>query len=144
MQSKLLALLHTYILFQVAYPVSCFSLFASIPRRHILLAMTSAATTSTTKDSQSYYWNRETSQAEQYSASKPIIKQARIICLSDLNDKNNDLLYNGSKLPEGSKVLSVGTSMDYFDLEMLKKEKANVIFVSHAKVGAYVLYIAQQ
>ena len=97
--------------------------------------MTSAATTSSINNPTSNnYWNRETSPSESYTASKPIINSARIVCLSDPNDKNNEILYNGSSLPDGSKVLAVGTSLDDLDLEMLKREKANVIFLSYAKV----------
>jgi len=97
--------------------------------------MTSAATTNSNNDKK--YWNRETSQHEESLDSKPIIKSARIICLSDPNDDNNAALYGTSTttsvLPEGSKVLSIGSSIEDFDLDMLNKEKANVIFVSHAK-----------
>jgi phosphoglycerate dehydrogenase-like enzyme len=120
--------------------VSSFSLSATalLPRRHILLAMTSAVTTSTTNSDNNNgqnYWNRETSKLDQSQSkieSKPIINQAKIICISDPKDVNNVLLYkeDGSALPKGSKVLAIGSSMDDFDVEALKKEKANVIFVS--------------
>ena len=138
MQFISLPLLLSTILIQVSVStVSSFFLSASLlSRRHILLTMTSAATTSSNNNnpSSNNYWNRETSQPESYTSSKPITNSARIVCLSDPNDKNNEMLYNGSSLPEGSKVLAVGTSLDDLDLEMLKREKANVIFLSYAKV----------
>lgn len=115
--------------------VSSFSLSSTIiPRRTILIAMTSAVSTSdSSTTSNAAYWNRETSKPEDYSASKPIVNAARIVCLSDPNDKSNSALYGGENLPEGSKILSIGTSINDFDTEMLKNEKANVIFTSHAQ-----------
>ena len=66
------------------------------------------------------YWNRETSKhGEGYSGK--VIKEAKIVCLSDPDDKDNEPLYRGGdKLPEGSSVLAVGTALEDFDLEALK------------------------
>ena len=77
------------------------------------------------------YWNRETSKhGEGYSGK--VIKEAKIVCLSDPDDKDNEPLYRGGdKLPEGSSVLAVGTALEDFDLEALKEAQPNVVFVSH-------------
>lgn len=79
------------------------------------------------------YWNRETSKhGEGYSGK--VIKEAKIVCLSDPDDKDNEPLYRGGdKLPEGSSVLAVGTALEDFDLEALKEAQPNVVFVSHPK-----------
>ena len=79
------------------------------------------------------YWNRENSKhGEGYSGE--IIKEARIVCLSDPDDKDNQALYEGGdNLPEGSSVLAVGATLDDFDLAALKEAQPNVVFVSHPK-----------
>jgi len=89
------------------------------------------------------YWNRETSKPGQYLVSSPIIKEAKIICLSDPNDGSNSMIYSYDAeqgkcvsspcLPQGVEVIAVGTQIDDFDVEKLKGEKPNVIFCSHAK-----------
>jgi phosphoglycerate dehydrogenase-like enzyme len=78
------------------------------------------------------YWNRETSARKQYSTTSPITQEANIICISDPNDDANQMLYKGN-LPEGAKVLAIGSQMSDFDIEKLKESKANVIFTSHPK-----------
>mmetsp|Transcript_30583 Transcript_30583/g.45579 ORF Transcript_30583/g.45579 Transcript_30583/m.45579 type:complete len:214 (-) Transcript_30583:601-1242(-) len=76
------------------------------------------------------YWNRENSIPKDFSGK--IIKQARIICLSDPEDANNNALYKGDdELPAEAKVLAVGSTIEQFDIEMLKAANPNVIFVSH-------------
>jgi len=75
------------------------------------------------------YWNRETSKPST-SNSAPIVKEARILALCDPNDAYNEPLYNGP-LPEGAKLLKVGTSLSDFDITSIIEQKPNVIFVSH-------------
>lgn len=74
------------------------------------------------------YWNRETSTSTPLQGE--VVRQARIIALSDPNDSYNDPLYNGP-LPEGSKLLAIGASADEFDTSEIIAQKPNVIFVSH-------------
>jgi len=74
------------------------------------------------------YYNRETSIP--YSCDGDIIKEAKILSLSKINDKNNEPLDKG-QLPEGAKLLAVGLTLDDFDVPALKSEKPNVVFVSH-------------
>jgi len=76
------------------------------------------------------YWNREASQEYSYDSSKAIVKPARIVSLSDGKDDANRALHEG-KLPEGASLLAVGASLEQFDVEVLRKQQPNVIFVSH-------------
>lgn len=64
------------------------------------------------------------------SSSRPIVKPAKILSLTDVKDNANDAV-NSGKLPEGATLLGIGATLDDFDVETLKKEKPNVIFVSH-------------
>jgi len=75
-----------------------------------------------------HYWNRENSLPEDYSGK--IVKEARILCLSDPDDVNNAPLYGG-ELPGSSRVLAIGHTVDQFDPDVLKASEPNVIFVSH-------------
>jgi phosphoglycerate dehydrogenase-like enzyme len=95
-----------------------------------LLALNSKSTSNEMPNPQ--YWNRETSARKQYSTTSPITQEANIICISDPNDDANQMLYKGN-LPEGAKVLVIGSQMSDFDVEKLKESKANVIFSSHPK-----------
>ena len=79
----------------------------------------------------SNFWNRETSQPRNYNANAPVVKQAKIIALSDPKDPSNAELYKG-QLPEGAELLAVGSCMDDFDMGMLQVKGANVVFVSHS------------
>ena len=45
---------------------------------------------------------------------------------------NNGWTSSSSFLPKGSKVLCVGTTISDFNIEFLKQQKANVIFISHS------------
>mmetsp|Transcript_20032 Transcript_20032/g.28373 ORF Transcript_20032/g.28373 Transcript_20032/m.28373 type:complete len:98 (+) Transcript_20032:330-623(+) len=63
------------------------------------------------------YYNRETSIP--YSCDGDIIKEAKILSLSKINDKNNEPLDKG-QLPEGAKLLAVGLTLDDFDVPALK------------------------
>ena len=72
------------------------------------------------------YWNRETSREGEFSGK--IVHEARIISLSDPDDPNNTPLKD---LPDSARLVAVGSSLADFDLEKLKIEKPNVIFVSH-------------
>ena len=75
------------------------------------------------------YWNRETSKPTA-AFEGDVIKEARIIALSDPNDAYNEPLYKG-KLPDGSSLLAVGATVADFDKEEVIAKKPNVIFVSH-------------
>lgn len=89
--------------------------------------------------SSSAYWNREESTPKAYNLDAPIVQEARIISLSDPNDVSNDRLHTG-ELPEGSELLQIGTKLDDFDIETLKQQEPNVLFVSHPKVGISIVY----
>jgi phosphoglycerate dehydrogenase-like enzyme len=79
--------------------------------------------------STSNYWNRETSHP--FSKHEgPITKEARILALSDPGDAYNKPLYDGP-LPEGSKLLAIGSTLADFDKESIINQSPNVIFVSH-------------
>jgi hypothetical protein len=75
------------------------------------------------------YWNRETSQRTN-SFEGELIREARIIALSDPDDAYNEPLYNGP-LPNGSKLLAVGASVADFDKDEIIAQEPNVMFVSH-------------
>ena len=90
-----------------------------------------STTTSLNMTSKPNYWNRETSQpTSQYEGS--ITKEARILALCDPNDAYNKPLYNGP-LPDGSKLLAIGSTLADFDNESIINQNPNVIFVSHPK-----------
>lgn len=80
-------------------------------------------------------WNRETSKPFDFDVGKPIVEQARIISLTDPNDPANDPVNDAAKdpseLPEGASLLAIGSSLEEFDLDALKAQEPNVIFVSH-------------
>mmetsp|Transcript_22005 Transcript_22005/g.46418 ORF Transcript_22005/g.46418 Transcript_22005/m.46418 type:complete len:442 (-) Transcript_22005:51-1376(-) len=79
------------------------------------------------------YWNRETSTPIDASQSTgPIVQEARILALCDPSDHYNEPLYNGP-LPEGAKLLKVGSSLDDFTDSSIIEQNPNVIFVSHPK-----------
>lgn len=83
-------------------------------------------------------WNRETSKPQDFDVNAPVIQEARIISLSDPKDPANDPVNDAAKdpsaqvLPEGASLLAVGESLeDFGDLNALKAQEPNVIFVSH-------------
>ena len=80
------------------------------------------------------YWNREESTPRTFSSSNPVVKHAKIVSLSIADDPANAPLHKGA-LPEGSSLLAVGTNIAELDIERLKQEEPNVLFVSHAQVG---------
>jgi len=88
------------------------------------------ATTTATRSMSSQFWNREESSKQNFDKNKPIVKQAKIVSLSDANDPANDPLHKGD-LPEGSSLLKIGSKMEDFDIPALQKEEPNVLFVSH-------------
>lgn len=76
------------------------------------------------------YWNRETSK-QNTATNGEIIKEARILALCDPSDQYNESLYNGP-LPEGTKLLKVGTKLSDFENDSsIIEQNPNVIFVSH-------------
>jgi hypothetical protein len=79
------------------------------------------------------YWNREDSTVGDFSSNGPIIKEARILSLSNADDPANAPLHKG-ELPEGAKLLAIGTTLEEFDIEALKQQEPNVLFVSHPQV----------
>ena len=104
-----------------------------------------------TNNMASQYWNREeyesssasfrTTHSDLRSQSKPPVKEARIVSLSFPNDPNNLPLERNNNgededkddepsLPPGARLLQVGGRLEDLDLEMLQREKANVVFVS--------------
>ena len=78
------------------------------------------------------YWNREESTPQNYASDAPIIKHAKIISLSALDDDANAAVNSGN-LPQGASLLAVGSCMDDFDIHQLQQEEPNVIFVAHAQ-----------
>jgi len=76
------------------------------------------------------HWNRETCQPTSHEG--PISKEARILALCDPSDEYNKPLYDGP-LPEGSKLLAIGSTLADFDKESIITQNPNVIFVSHPK-----------
>ena len=97
--------------------------------------MGSSTMSSSTMNIEDCFWNRETSPKKDFDENAPIIKEARIISLTDSSDPDNDPVNKaGDKLlPTGSELLAVGGSIEEFDLNMLREKGANVIFVSHPK-----------
>jgi hypothetical protein len=79
------------------------------------------------------YWNREESPPQNYTSNAPIVKHAKIISLSDVKDDANAAVNHG-ELPQGASLLAIGGSMDDFDIEDLKQQEPNVVFVAHPKV----------
>lgn len=115
-----------FFLWMVASLLARYSATAFTPiTRRIALQTAAMSTTS------SQYWNREESKPQ--TLDSPIIKQAKIISLSALDDDANKAVNQGP-LPEGVSLLAVGTTLDDFDVESLKKQQANVIFVAHSMV----------
>jgi lactate dehydrogenase-like 2-hydroxyacid dehydrogenase len=77
------------------------------------------------------HWNRETSERRSYATNTPIVKQANVISLTDIEDPANNPFNRAAPLPEGVKILAIGATMDDFDVASLEREGANAIFVSH-------------
>lgn len=92
-------------------------------------ASTAAATATTSSDNK--FWNREESQKRAFTTTAPVIKPAKIISLSDPDDAANFPLHKAEKLPQGAEILSIGSCMKDFDIEKLRAQGANTIFVSH-------------
>lgn len=90
-----------------------------------------ADSTTTTTTMSPTYWNREEYATRSFPTDTPITKEARIVALASPGDPSNLPLDN---LPTGAKLLAVGTTLDEFDLDMLQKEMANVIYVSASPV----------
>jgi len=78
------------------------------------------------------FWNRELSKGQAFDKLSPVVKEARIISLTDSSDDANNPINTGS-LPKGSKVLAIGGSVEELDVNMLREKEANVVFVSHPK-----------
>jgi len=78
----------------------------------------------------SQFWNREESAKQNFDQNKSLVKNAKILSLSNEKDPSNDPLHKGD-LPEGSSLLAIGSKMEEFDIPALQEEKPNVLFVSH-------------
>ncbi|CAB9503572.1 Glyoxylate/hydroxypyruvate reductase [Seminavis robusta] len=80
-------------------------------------------------------WNRELSKPQDFDVTAPIIREARILSLTDPHDTANDPVNDAAKdpslLPEGASLLAIGTCLEEFDMDTLKPQEPNVIFVSH-------------
>jgi phosphoglycerate dehydrogenase-like enzyme len=65
-----------------------------------------------------------------YEGDKPIIREAKIVSLSDPYDDANAALHDG-ELPIAARLLAVGTCFEEFDIDALRAEEPNVIFCAH-------------
>lgn len=86
------------------------------------------------KDSskQKKYWNREDSAHGEYSYLDPnkIVREAKIVSLSDPEDPANIALFHGT-MPPGATFLGAGMTPNDFDIEELNSvHKPNVLFMS--------------
>lgn len=79
------------------------------------------------------YWNREDSVPQNFQKDAPIVKEARILSLSDAEDPANAPLHKG-EMPKGAKLLAIGAKLEEFDIPNLKPQEPNVLFVSHPQV----------
>ena len=104
------------------------------PKFQLFLSYSSSSLFSSSSTGMPKYWNRETSAPREYPTSAPIVEEARIVSLSDVNDDANDVLNKGI-LPEGASLVAVGGCMNDFNLDELKMVEPNVIFVSHPMVS---------
>lgn len=70
-----------------------------------------------------------------------LLRTAKIVALAKPDDPSIQILLRKENekqpqqhLPEGSSLLAIGTSLEEFDLEVLREEKPNVIFIGHPGV----------
>lgn len=118
--------------------------FTSSPSSIIAFtANTEMPSSGSTSSVSSIYWNREASTRKQYDSSKPVIKEARIVCISDPQDDSNSVLYKRD-LPDKAKIVAIGIGIDDFDIDTLKKQNANVIFCSHAKAREPLAHLLKE
>ena len=96
-----------------------------------MLSSVLSATSKTSPDHHTKYWNRELRSKIQVNTERKVVRQAKIISLSDPDDKKSAAL---NLLPEGATLLAVGVSFDAFDIEALKVQQPNIIFASHRTV----------
>jgi len=75
------------------------------------------------------YWNRDSSKPSDFHDGS-VVQEARILALCDPKDAYNEPLYSGP-LPEGAKLLKVGSSVADFEEKSIMEQNPNVIFVSH-------------
>ncbi len=102
-------------------------------RRWCVLQTSSFSSSANSIMSESIYWNREKNKNALPTSNAhdgPTVKEARILALSDPNDSHNMPLYCGP-LPEGVRLLKVGSRLDDFDEPSIMEQHPNVIFVSH-------------
>lgn len=89
----------------------------------------------------SKYWDKELRSKIKTSTTVKVSREARIISLSDPKDDANKALYFG-QLPDGAKLLAVESLYENFDINLLKQQKPNVLFVSHPKVYIFSIFIS--
>jgi len=80
-------------------------------------------------------WNRDNTTSESGGpassrASNPIEKECKLISLSVASDPDNDPLHK-EELPDGAKLLQIGSTLADFDIPKLRDAGCNAIFVSH-------------
>jgi hypothetical protein len=113
----------------------------SSSRSFVALAATTPTGTTSTSSTTPQFWNREESTPRRtFASQQPVVKHAKIVSLSLADDPANSPLHQGV-LPEGSSLLAIGTNIAELDLERLKQEEPNVLFVSHAQVCMYCMYV---
>jgi phosphoglycerate dehydrogenase-like enzyme len=72
------------------------------------------------------YWGKSGTNDEE----KPIVREAKIVSLSDPHDDANAAL-NYGELPLGARLLQIGTKFEEFDIDALRRDEPNVIFCAH-------------
>lgn len=116
-------------LFSLISAVASFQVLPSLETKQKVFSLHMGGYTSDVMNGGAY-WNRETSKRGDYSG--PIVKEARIIALSDPKDDfNNDAFLH--HLPPEAKLLGIGLTYDDVMTSLSSKkeeELPNVIFVS--------------
>lgn len=123
-------------------PTFGFLLQASIASRRSFLSVssssaTAAATSTMLASSTPTYWNRETSLPQDFDSNALITRPARIVSVSDPSDGANEQL--SSELPEQAQLVAVGSTLNDFDIESLRRRQANVVFVSSCPAAREVV-----
>lgn len=105
----------------------------ALTRRTIVATLSTIGMAAAAPESkqQQQFWNRELSAKRAFDLNLPAKKEANVVCVGDPNDAANHDLYKLTERTGGVKVVQVGDSVESFDTESLKKEGANVLFVSY-------------
>jgi hypothetical protein len=150
--------LPTMTLFALRTALSTTPTSALLAQRSVVTAATkrpfSSLASATKPQPPNNYWNREESTPLSYSTETAaetasatataavVTRPARILSLSSADDPANVPLHQGD-LPEGANLLAIGTKLEEFDVETLKLQKPNVVFVSHPLVRTAIRSTAQ-